>query len=105
LSREAFAYLGMRMHTEGIMIAQIFWGLWLFPFAVCVIRSGFIPRFLGVLLIIAGPGYIADSLAVVVFPQSIHAVERVTRVLTACELPIILWLLIWGARPQRASSP
>lgn len=103
--RESLAYLGIRMHAEGIMVAQIFWGLWLIPFAVCVIRSGFIPRFLGVLLIIAGPGYIADSLAVLVFPQYIHAVEQVTRILTACELPIIFWLLIWGARPQRAGAP
>jgi len=101
--REALAYLGIRMHGEGIMVAQLFWGLWLFPFAVCVLRSGFIPRFLGWLLIAAGPGYIAHSLSALVFPQTIAAVEPVTRILTACELPVIFWLLIWGARPQKGS--
>src|SRR5262249_11676446 len=90
--RDALTYLCIRLHSEGFMIAQIFWGLWLFPFAVCVIRSGFIPRFLGVFLIIAGPGYIASSLAALVFPQYTEAVSRIARILTAFEFPIIFWL-------------
>ena len=78
-------------------------GLWLFPFGICVIRSGFIPRFLGVLLMVAGCGYIGSSLSELVFPQYADAVERVTRILSAAELPIIFWLLIWGAKEQRKS--
>jgi hypothetical protein len=65
-----------------------------------VIRSGFIPRILGILLMIAGCGYIASSLADLVFPQYAHAVGQVTRILNAAELPIIFWLLIWGAKEQ-----
>jgi uncharacterized protein DUF4386 len=98
--RDALAYLFLNLHAQGFLVAQVFWGLWLFPFGICVIRSGFIPRILGVLLMIAGCGYIASSLADLVFPQYAHAVHQVTRILNLAELPIIFWLLIWGAKAQ-----
>ena len=41
----------MQLRNEGIFVAQIFWGLWLLPFGVLVIKSDFIPRILGVLVI------------------------------------------------------
>ena len=100
--RDALAYLCLRLHGQGFLVAQIFWGLWLFPFATCVIRSGFIPRFLGVLLIAAAFGYLGSSIANLVFPQSADAIGPVTRILTLLETPIIFWLLIWGAGPQPA---
>jgi len=100
--RDALAYYALHLHSQGIQVSQIFWGLWLFPFGVCVIRSRFIPRFLGVLLIAAAFGYLGNSSAELVFPQSADAVEQVTRILTVLELPIIFWLLIWGAKPQTA---
>jgi len=101
--RDALAYLCIRLHSQGYLVAQIFWGLWLFPFGTCVMRSGFIPRFLGILLWIAGPGYIAGSISQLVFPQYAHEVGQVARILTLAELPIIFWLLIWGAKPQPVS--
>jgi hypothetical protein len=73
--RDALAYLFFRLHGQGLMTAQVFWGLWLFPFGICVIRSGFIPRFLGVLLMVAGCGYVGSSFSELVFP----AVRRVGR--------------------------
>jgi len=41
---DALAYVFLRLHGQGFVVAQIFWGLWLFPFGILVIRSGFIPR-------------------------------------------------------------
>jgi hypothetical protein len=100
--RDALAYLALRMHHDELMVAEIFWGLWLFPFGICVIRSGFIPRVLGVLLMVAGCGYVADSFAELAAPQFVAATTRITAITNFCELPIILWLLIWGARPRGA---
>jgi hypothetical protein len=99
---DALAYAAMRLHQQGYMLAQIFWGLWLFPFGVCVWRSGFIPRFIGPLLMIAGCGYVANSFAALVLPRFLPAVDRITTLTNLGELPIIFWLLIWGARPQAA---
>ncbi len=101
---DALAYLFLRLHLDGFMIAGIFWGLWLFPFGLLVIRSGFIPRFLGVLLFVAGCGYLAGSVSGLIFPAYRHFVHQFADVLMAGELPIIFWLLIWGAK-ERAVEP
>ena len=99
-SRDALAYECLRLHGQGFLVAQVFWGLWLFPFGTCVRRSGFIPRFLGVLLWIAAFGYLAASFAGLVVPQYTAAIDPFTKI-SALELPIIFWLLFWRARPQR----
>ncbi len=102
--RDALAYLFLSLHGDGFFVAQIFWGLWLFPFGILVIRSGFIPRFLGVLLIIAGVGNLAGAFTALVLPQYVDRVSPFTMALGFGELPIIFWLLIWGARPQPAAA-
>jgi hypothetical protein len=103
--RDALAYFFLDLHTQGISVAQIFWGLWLFPFGICVWRCGFIPRLLGILLMIAGCGHTISAFSDLALPQYAQAVARVTGKLTLGELPIIFWLLIWGARPQPVRAP
>jgi hypothetical protein len=100
---DALAFLFIRLHGKGISIASIFWGLWLFPFGMLVIRSGFIPRFLGVLMMIAGAGYLVSSSTGILVPQYAHQVGQITGILGLGELPIMFWLLIWGAREQSSS--
>ena len=56
------------LYETGIQIAKIFWGLWLFPFGYLVFKSDYIPKILGVLLIIAGFGYLIDSFTFFLFP-------------------------------------
>ena len=101
--REALALLFLKLHFDGFMVAQVFWGLWLVPFGILVCKSGFLPRILGILLIIACFGYLANSLvAFGVAPDD--AITRVAGQLTICELPIIFWLLIMGAKDQPLSA-
>ena len=97
---DALAYLFLRLHGQGITVASIFWGLWLFPFGMLVIRSGFIPRFLGVLLIVAGVGYVISSFVSLGLPEYAPLVSQFVSPLVVGELPIIFWLLIWGARER-----
>src|SRR6266446_4733197 len=97
---DALAYLFVRLHGQGFVIAQIFWGLWLFPFGILVIRSGFIPRVLGFLLFIAASGYLASSFTSLLLPPYAHLVDRFAGLLELGELAIIFWLLIWGAKDQ-----
>src|SRR5205085_6051584 len=97
---DALAYVFLRLHSQGFVVAQIFWGLWLFPFGILVIRSGFIPRFLGYLLFIAGFGYVASSFTSLLLPSYAHAVDQFAGILELGELLIIFWLLIWGAKDQ-----
>jgi hypothetical protein len=102
---DALAYVFVRLHGKGLVVAQIFWGLWLFPFGILVIRSGFIPRVLGYLLFIAGFGNVASSFTSLLPLPYPPVVDRFASVLTAAELPIIFWLLIWGAKPQPLDHP
>ena len=101
---DALAYLFLRLHSRGLIVAAIFWGLWLFPFGMLVIRSGFIPRVLGVLLMIAGVAYLASSFTSLVLPRYDHVVGQFAMILEIAELPIIFWLLIWGANVKRSDA-
>jgi len=97
---DTLAMLFYRLHGQGLNLASIFWGLWLFPFGVLVIRSGFMPRILGVLLFLAGAGYVTSAFTTLLLPQFESRVDTVAGILEFGELPIILWLLIWGARER-----
>src|SRR5262249_1877229 len=101
---DALAMLFLKLHFDGFVVAQIFWGLWLIPFGVLVYRSSFLPRILGVLLVIACFGYLANSLVAFGLVPA-NAVSRIVEQLTICELPIILWLLIMGAKDQPLGAP
>src|SRR3989442_15727665 len=59
--RDALARLFLHLHHQEVVAAEILWGLWLFPLAVLVYRSRFLPRFLGVWLIVNGFAYLAMS--------------------------------------------
>ena len=97
---DSLSYLFFRLHGQALVVAQIFWGLWLFPFGTLVIRCGFIPRFLGFLLFIAGVGYLIGSFSALVLPTYKERGNQIAMILELGELPIIFWLLIWGAKPH-----
>jgi hypothetical protein len=102
---DALAYLFLRLHSQGFIVASIFWGLWLFPFGILVIRSRFIPRVLGVLMMIAGSAYLASAFTSLLLPRYASLVGQFAMVLEIGEVPIIFWLLIWGARAQGVDAP
>jgi Domain of unknown function (DUF4386) len=98
--REAMAMLFLDLHHYGYVVGWIL-GLWLFHFGVLVFRSGFLPRILGVLLIAACFGYLADSLTPLLLPSYENVVGRIADIpLTLGEPAIIVWLLIRGAKDQ-----
>lgn len=101
----AAAFLDMQQQAN--YVSQIFWGLWLLPLGILVIRSGFFPKFLGVLQVIACFGYLAASLVFFLFPDASAGISPVTTVMELGELPFILWLVIVGARvrPPRKAAP
>jgi hypothetical protein len=101
--REALAMLFLRLHHQVVLGAEILWGLWLFPFGILVFRSGFLPRFLGVWLIINGIAYLVMSFTGFLLPQYETTVSNYLFPALLGEIAIILWLVIKGARPQRLS--
>ena len=84
--------LFLNLHDYGVLIAQIFWGLWLLPLGLLVFKSGFLPRFLGILLMIGCFGYVIDSFALILFP----GFKPIAQFTFIGELLLPLWLLIKG---------
>ncbi len=98
--RDALVLFFLRLHNQGLALAQIFWGLWLFPCGIAVIRSGFIPRSVGIAVMIAGFGYVITSSVFLFLPGSAQGIGQLAQVLGVGEFAF-LWLLIWGAKAQR----
>src|ERR1700732_4155626 len=97
---EAMAMLFLDLHRYGYVVGWIF-GPWLFFFGLLVFKSGFLPRILGILLIAACFGYLADSLTPLLLPSYANLVGRIANIpLTLGEPATILWLLIRGAKDQ-----
>jgi hypothetical protein len=92
--------LFLDVHGETFVIAEIFWGLWLFPLGLLVYRSGFVPRVLGVLLLAKCFYFLAISLVSLLVPHYQSIVHRWTMPLHFGELIFMFWLLIVGARPK-----
>ena len=104
--RDAMAMLFLHLHADGVLAVEIFWGLWLLPFGLLVIRSHFLPRTLGILLIIAAVAYVAHSVtSLLLAGHRATLYERVTMLARAAgEFPIMLWLLIKGADARPGTS-
>jgi hypothetical protein len=98
--REALAMLFLNLHGRGLVVAEMFWGLWLFPLALLVYKSRFLPRFLGVWLGFAGVAWVVLSLTGIVLPQYQDRVNSYLQPAIIGEIVFMLWLLIKGAKPH-----
>ena len=100
----ALVMVFLNLQNYGTFLVQIFWGLWLLPFGLLVFKSSFLPKMLGVLLIIACFGYLVDSFTFLLFPHYKAIVGSYASVLEFGELPILLYLLIKGVKDQPKSK-
>jgi hypothetical protein len=103
--RDALAMLFLSLHSQGLVINEIFSGLWLFPFGVLVMRSRFLPRLLGVWLIVNCFAYLALSFTGLLLPQYYDIAFRSATPALLGEMAIMLWLLIKGAKVHLLLAP
>jgi hypothetical protein len=94
-------------YNNGMLIGEIFAGLWLIPFGYLVFKSGYLPRVLGVLLVAGGLGYLLTVFGHVLIPEYDHFAISNFDTLPAGlgEIGICFWLLIFGTNQQRGASP
>src|SRR5215471_13105965 len=103
--RNALGMLFIRLHSQGIFIDEIFWGVWLFPFGLLVFCSGFLPRFIGVWLMINCFCYVALSVIALFFQAYYNTAFTILQPVLFGELVIMLWLLISGAKVPPLQLP
>jgi len=97
--QDALAMLLLRLRGTLNTAAEILWGAWLFPLGILIYKSRFIPRFLGVWLVLGGVAYVILSFTGVLAPQYQGTVFRFSQSAFFGELAIVLWLVIRGAQP------
>jgi hypothetical protein len=102
--REALGMMCIRLNGLGTHLSELFWGLWLFPLGSLVYRSGFLPRTLGVWLIINGVAYVALSMIGILIPEYVDIAYKFAFPALLGEMAFMLWLVVMGARPRAVIS-
>jgi hypothetical protein len=93
----------LNLNEQGIFIASIFWGLWLFPMGYLIYKSGYFPRILGVLMTIAGFSYVLGSFTHFLLPNY-EAIFQVLELLTNGEVIFMIWVFLKGANIPKTKS-
>jgi len=96
---EAQAMLLLHSYNNGIRVVQIFWGLWLFPFGYLAFKSGYIPKILGISLMLGCFGYLISFFARIVFPEA-SIPSFIGWPASFGEIGTCLWLLIMGVKDK-----
>lgn len=100
VQRDALGFLFLRLHNQGEFINEIFWGVWLFPFGLLVFKSGFLPRILGIWLIIACFAWVALSITAQFFPNQYNTAFAWLQPAFLAEMAMMLYFLIRGANAK-----
>jgi Domain of unknown function (DUF4386) len=100
----ALATLFIATHSNGLVINEMFFGVWLVPLSYLVIKSGQFPRLVGVLLVVAAVDWIGQFLANLLAP-GLPYVTAFGQLGGIGELVFVAWLLIVGIRLPAGSTP
>lgn len=96
---QAFAMTLLKIGNNASQLLTLFWGWWLFPLGALVYQSRFLPRWLGVLLVINGVGYLVQCFSFLLFPAQLKTI--VTFIFPTYflgEIPFMFWLMIKGVK-------
>lgn len=97
--QHAMTLWAVNLFDQGILLVKIFWGLWLLPFGILVIKSKFIPKILGILLVLNCLSYLITTVASLMEIQLINVVTYIlVPFLLMGEFAIMFWLLIKGVK-------
>lgn len=98
---ESLAYGFLMLREQAVGGISAYWGIWLIPVAVLVYRSGFLPRFLGILVGLAAFAYTLSAMVFFIAPASYRTVFwAAAPIYAAGEVTFILYLLIKGVRTE-----
>lgn len=94
---QELAYFSLRLHAYGYYISLVFFGFHILLLGYLIFKSGYFPKFLGVLLIIASLGYLLNSFAVFVAPAFQAKIALFALLPGAlAEYSLCLWLIVMG---------
>jgi hypothetical protein len=95
----ALALLLIDAQHYGLLIASIFFGLWLVPLGYLAYKSGWFPKALGVTLIVGGACYLVDMLTAFLLPDIGKAIHGYVNIVSAiAEIWMVGYLLVIGVK-------
>ncbi|MPR37233.1 DUF4386 domain-containing protein [Salmonirosea aquatica] len=105
IQRQETVYLFLRIYTYGsIILPMVFWGLWLIPFGQLVIQSGYLPKILGIWLILGGVAYVIEVIDYLLLAERLSFVTDYFFVFhSVAELGTMAWLLAKGIQVKERS--
>jgi hypothetical protein len=95
---EGLTLLSLNAYKTGFVTAQLFFGTWLFPLGYLVYESGFLPRFLGVLLMLDGIAIVIWFLQALLWPAYEAIIYPGLLLSFVAEVGLGLWLLVKGVK-------
>jgi hypothetical protein len=98
---EGLQIMSLDLHKLSFITAQLFFGTWLFPLGYLVYKSGFLPKFLGVLLILDGFAVIFWFLQAILLPEYPALSYPGLAISFVAEVGLGLWLLVKGIDVER----
>ncbi len=99
---QALAMLSLYIYNNGFWgIAQIFFSAWLFPLGYLVFRSGYLPRILGIVLMVECFCWLLYPIQFFFFPGNVVLTYLSSAAGFIGEFSLMLWLLIMGAKDQK----
>ncbi len=87
-------------YIQGVSMSDLFWSTWLFPLGYLVYKSGFLPKLLGLLLMIGAVSYFLYFMGKIVFPES-NIIPKLRTPASVAEITTCFWLLIVGAKRNK----
>ncbi len=95
--------LYLKLSSQGIWIAEIFWGLWLFPLGYLVYKSELFPKIVGIALIIGGIGYTIYGTGNILSPDH-YSLWSKFETLNLGEMVFVLWIILVGAKMPKEET-
>ncbi|MCX6180402.1 MAG: DUF4386 domain-containing protein [Bacteroidetes bacterium] len=93
----------LQLHQHGITIASVFWGLWLFPLGFLIYKSACVPKWIGILVVMAGAGYLCGTITKILNPD-LSPVLSIFEALTVGEVIWMLWFSIAGTKKSWSAN-
>lgn len=92
--------------SEGFWaVGTVFFGAWLIPMGILVLRSGFAWRWIGWVLLVGGAGYLANIVIITLAPETAAIADLLVIPATIGEFAILLSLLIRGVPARALEAP
>ena len=101
---QALAYFFTRLHYQLVVSSEVFWGVWLFPMAILILKSRWFPRILGWWLMLNGATWLIISFANMFLPTYVDTISNWAFPVEFGEIAVTLWFLIMGAKEPKTGT-